>query len=87
MNHQFNKVANTLDKDVKTEFRSTEEMVAGIKRVNQETFKNLVTFSTDVTAAYPNRKASTCCWCWARRRWPSRASGPSVPLQEGHSWV
>ena len=53
----LNKVADNLDKDVKTECRSTEEMVAGIECVNQKTHKDLVTCSMDVAALYPNLKA------------------------------
>ena len=51
-------MADILDKEVVTECRSTEEMVAGLEEVNRRrASEEMVTFSTDVTALYPNLKA------------------------------
>ena len=56
----LNRMADILDKDVVTECRSTEEMVAGLEEVNKRmAHKEIVTFSTDVAALYPNLKAKT----------------------------
>ena len=53
----LNKMADILDKEIETESRSTEDMVAGIEGVNQKTPGDLVVFSMDVDALYPNLKA------------------------------
>ena len=50
------KVDHILENDIGTEIRRTENMVAGIEDVNQKKPKDLVVFSLDVFALYPNIK-------------------------------
>ena len=55
----LDKLSDCIDEEVKTECRSTEEMVAEFKRVNSlnEAEEERVVFSMDVKALYPSLKA------------------------------
>ena len=53
----LNKVADYMDEDTKTECRSTEEMIAGLQKVNREVnSEKLTIWSSDVKALYPSLK-------------------------------
>ena len=55
----LNALADNLDKEIKTECRNTEEMLAALEKVNErDDMNNLVAWSMDVVKLYPSLKAA-----------------------------